>query len=110
MQGLSNRAILFTERREKFLDSQAIFVGFYSLQIVFIQKTTQQHARKFLDYYLLTLISAEEKVGKGGEDGILDFQIKVEGESLTIEGDPVVEEGGIYGEGMYFLYFIVYVY
>ena len=55
---------------------------------------------------LLTLISSEEKVGK---DIILEPP-KYEGGLLTVGGDPVVEEGGIYEEGVYFsvLYSFVY--
>ena len=43
----------------------------------------------------LTFISAEEEVGQGGEDSILDPPPKGKGELLTIDGDPFVEEGDI---------------
>ena len=56
----------------------------------------------------LTVTSVEEEVSKGGEENISDPPPKkVEGGLFIIDSDPAFEEGDIYGNGIYFLYFIV---
>ena len=54
---------------------------------------------KDLSDCLITVISDEQYVGKGREDIISDLPPKGEDELLIIDGDTVVEEGGIYGNG-----------